>query len=365
MKLNELNISIKEFEDLLFTYLHSIDTKMEVEEKNNKLFHYQFQPDGEKTVTIRVQETNNGLSISSSLGKNQEGGNKFLEWFNEQESATRKVKDSSASYLVDKHNIENIKEKLVSKIKENSFELEEVVDPQHCIYRWKVKHPSRQEKITVSQYSTGILLLQGKTWNVWDMLCGEIERELNVSVKEIVIRIASTADESVQSVVTDNAVSNATKNVSSRLGKAYEFLYERDQKSMASSQFFLDTTPELPEYFSYVAPALRSLEGYLKKIIIDKEICTKQEVKHSDFRFHEKVFNTNQRVTLQPKALAKLGRNPKVHTLLIGMYDILQKVRNKHFHGGPDQLEILDIRTAVKIVEDIYRHVSESYELLF
>lgn len=125
--------------------------------------------------------------------------------------------------------------------------------------------------VTLTQYSTGTLLLQGKDDAIFDECCDLIDTLCNPSEKEVVCRFISSDEESLRifaAKYTPELVSLAENKTKELLGDVYDFLEPYDQKWFVASECISMTDIPLPEYSPVVMPASKAFEGFSKKLLL-------------------------------------------------------------------------------------------------
>jgi hypothetical protein len=85
----------------------------------------------------------------------------------------------------------------------------------------------------------------------------------------------------VKKGITTDLKTEAQVNVQKMIGeKAFNFLWELDQKYLCSSQCLIKITEQhdIPEYSGVVTQASKAFEGFLKKLLLDKGIITQEDL---------------------------------------------------------------------------------------
>ena len=125
--------------------------------------------------------------------------------------------------------------------------------------------------VTLTQYSNGTLLLQGKDDAIFDETCDLIDTLCDPSEKEVVSRFISSDEESLRifaAQYTPELVSLAEDRTKELLGDVYDFLEPYDQKWFVASECISMTDIPLPEYSPVVMPASKAFEGFSKKLLL-------------------------------------------------------------------------------------------------
>lgn len=329
---------------------------------------------------IRVYDSKKRARTLDGSQKNKILNSKVLEVFKERycnnEEST--VISKQAIYDVSSYNFDDIRKVIEDEAKVNDYIIEDKDSHLDSIYYMiSIRDKKYYDKVTITQYeNTGKLLLQGKTWNVWDNLCNAIEKKLNTPVTEIILRYMGKSDENeekITDIVTDSLTIKATQKIHARMGNSFDFLYEHDKKLLISSQAMLDAGIDYGDYYCYVAPALRVIEGYLKKVLIDLGICTETEIIElktngkPKFRFNTVFDGTKQ---LHKKHKDKLNNynstvEEKEKALLL-IYDKFSWLRSPYKHDSPPPIYSVDsYDDAEAIFDEIIGMINTTYVTLF
>lgn len=355
MAINKVSMSIEQAIQILEILAGNHDVEITKTEENGNTIQISFS---NKTL-IRIYSTKRGLTIDASGGKNTEFGEQLLVEF--QSQGYQQVRGGITVYTV---NEEQKREVLTEKIKTLSqFEIKDVKIPQHASSCLEIKHPERSEKVTLTQFKSGKLTVQGVTWEVWDAVCTLIEQELNASVVELVSRfILEDPNERIVGIVTSGIEKRAHAELSKKiLGPAYTFLWNHDKKCLVSSICLKNVRLDLPEYFAYVSPAGKALEGYLKKSLISTGHYTEADIQDRSFNFSHVFNNGGGTCTIQGDlskyliSVSNPSQRAKKEAAFIRLYAAVKKYRHQYFHSNPPAavLEVPDYETASDLIEDI------------
>jgi DNA-binding Xre family transcriptional regulator len=373
MKHDKLNLSQEEF-DICIGEFSDLNGYSVSHERKNTEFHYFIAPSDAPMATIRFQITKNGTSLSSALGKNQDLGDEFLSWMQENGYTDRRVLGGQARYSVPKAKRDTVRQRIEEVATAEEFTISFDDEPQHCEYRCRIKN-QKHDIVTVSQFNTGSLLLQGRAWFVWDRICPAIEEELNCEVSDIVVRIVGDDSKADQLRFFTTDFTKASASARARLGPdAYTYLGEYDRKLLDSTEVLIYSDIEMPDYFPFIAPVCRAIEGYFKQVLVTQSAFRAHEVRGAQFKWigreDDRVFKSLPDGTFDvvPTVAKKLGchKNPVLKALLLEILDFMEKVRNHYFHSSPGKANaISDKRTALHQIEEAYRLIRESHALLF
>ncbi|MED3962834.1 hypothetical protein [Niallia taxi] len=374
MKLNKIRFS----SEICLTKLNDIAGEtgyhFDSEEKKDHLV-LRFNKQDESDGIIRLYETKrNGQTLDGSTG-NKEVNDLILTLFSERfcQGEDSRIESKTAIYQLEEGSFDDIKEVITSCVNKNSYILNDREVPDHVYYMVEVSHSIKQDRVTISQFQSGKLMIQGRSWEVWDEICNSIDESLDVPMEEMLIRLMSKAGTSVTDVVTSSLKSDGEEAIQNRLGGAFDFLYEHDKKLVTSSQCMLISAVDYGDYYCYVAPCLRVLEGYLKKVIVDLGLFTDTEIEEVNPNGSPKfnfgwIFNGT--TSLQPQIKTQLGADAAIiaqkESALLRVYREYKRTRNPLQHDGPPLQRLIETYDAAESYFDqIVGVIRSSYYDLF
>ncbi|MEP2847450.1 MAG: hypothetical protein ABJM06_07000 [Gilvibacter sp.] len=182
-----------------------------------------------------------------------------------------KIEESRVKSCVQKYVIivDNVKEGIKDKLKDIDGNIQTEENPKpYQEYRNKIDRDKMS--ITVTQFSNGTLLLQGKEDILFNEVCDVIEKVGTPSEQEVVSRFLSHDEGKLQEFVnscTPDLIETAEKNIKSYLGDSYKFLEPHDQKWFTAAECLRIVNIPLPEYSPVVMPASKAFEGFAKKAL--------------------------------------------------------------------------------------------------
>lgn len=282
--------------------------------------------------------------------------------------------DKWSVYKIEGSKFERIRQVVEETANKNGYSIENnrITDPIY--YRIRVNGKDFKDKITVTQYNSGKLLIQGTGWQTWDDICESVERELNSSVKEILVRyIPTREDEKIESIITNTLLERAEEDVKSRLGAAYGYLYDHDKTLITSSKAQLLANVNYGDCYCYVAPALKVIEGYLIKAIVDLSIKTETQILEISasgkpkFNFNS-VFAGNASMRPELKNLLKSTSSTvdQKERALLDVYDKFSWCRSPYQHDGiPPISEVNTYEDAESIFDEIIGMIKTTHKILF
>lgn len=177
-----------------------------------------------------------------------------------------KIKSCAQKYVII---VDSIKQEIKDKIQEvgdNCIIEENPKDYQD--YRAKISRDNLS--LTITQFSKGSLLLQGKEDIIFNEVCDIIEKIGSPSEREVVSRFLSHDEEKLKEFVnscTSDLIETAENNIKGYLQDAYLFLESHDQKWFTAAECLRIANLPLPEYSPVVMPASKAFEGFAKKTL--------------------------------------------------------------------------------------------------
>lgn len=232
-----------------------------------------------------------------TTGKVNVGGKKtalkaqLTEWSNLQQAGFRgktQVKNGiqgenrTSKYVVALAKITDIREWLQSFSEE--ITLYKGAEDSSSFYRAELRH--KGEKVVLTQYRTGTLLVQGKTGLLFDDVCERLDNKLSQSIPERAARyIPEQAREQALEVMTrPDSEDEALNWVQEELNEdIYNFLYPHDQQTLLSGAALIKAVEKinlkLQDYSVLVMPFGRAYEGFLMKLFIHLGIADEVEVR--------------------------------------------------------------------------------------
>jgi len=198
-----------------------------------------------KELKDSIEHKQNIQITDNHTGK--EGG-KHQTYEIENTTKEKQVKD----FLLDKYEIINNRQNLKK---------------EHYIFKIKRNNQS----ITITQFKSGTLLLQGGYTKLFDEICDEIEAIIIPQTEEVISRFIpenstkSDHERPVNEINIDKATEDLIGNISKN---AFEFLTNHDRDYLLTAECLknLDFL-KMPEYSFMVMPAAKGYEGFTKKLM--------------------------------------------------------------------------------------------------
>jgi len=222
--------------------------------------------------------------------------------------------------------------------------------------------------VRVRRFSNGTLLVQGAGTSTWDEACTAIEGLVSPGIVEVATRFVSASQEEtdrVAGLLTPKLQEDAQCELRGRLGPAFDFMTEWDQKYLLSSLVLLRSGLEVPEYSCMVMPASKAFEGYAREVFLQLGVIKKEETQKKAWTVLQ-VFKKDQAGKYENPDLQKYVSQGKYR----GAY--LDKLRNdldfyRNFMMHSDDASITKVTTldaAKEIVERVVKSLQESFKFL-
>lgn len=260
-----LNIKFIDLEELIKQYcIENYGDEYEIGEleqnkKNTIQYSIKVTVDS-KIATLNFYKNGDGtISIVYKVGKNQDISNEIAKYIK-----TNGVKDDRKSIQL---SLDNINEESFNLLLEyieglNVNKIEDLEIPHG--HKYKFKSVECNDELTLTYYkSKEKLLLQGKPIYIYSEVIAFLSAFMGF---EDVIKTHSEVHNvyiKMQDVIAD---------MKSSLDESYEFLGETLCKVLSPAFVFKKIQIDLEDYSAFVFPVLRTLEGYLKKILLNEGI---------------------------------------------------------------------------------------------
>jgi hypothetical protein len=375
MKISKLRFTSDECVNNINIICSKSNISISREDKNKHIILNLNGTDGREGM-IRIYDSKKGRTLDGSqkdISFNEEILIEFESLYCGNNNAN--IIDKWSVYIIENSKIEKIREVIEETAAKNIYIVDEDTSINDTIYyRVRVIGKELKDKITVTQFNSGKLLIQGTGWQTWDDICESIEKELQSSVKEILVRYMSNdKDECIDTIITNKLLKKAEEKVISRLELSYEYLYKHDRKLIVSSQAQLLSMVNYGDFYCYVAPVLKVIEGYLIKTIVDLRIKTETEILElrpsgkPKFNF-SCIFEGNSSMRPEEKKLlvnTSSSINQKEQALL-EIYDKYSWRRSPYQHDGvPPIEEVNSYEDAENIFDEIIAMINNTHKILF
>lgn len=267
-----------------------------LEEKGWRIFdqktidygHQVIVTDGNGNIRLPVNFFNTGKIVVQ--GRSCEMKTALTEWANliqaglssEITIGAPAPQNRVAKYLVIPDNIEKIRQ-IVLKLPGEVID-REVGGPAE-VYRVEVRHEGH--RVTITQYSSGTLMVQGLSSTHFDAVCEALDEHLSQSFVDRATRfIAGEAERStaVAYLEKPEAENEATHWILEQINQnVLNFLYDNDRRTLLAAagvrNAFQNTSQALPDYSVVVMPFAKSFEGFLVRLAVHLELTTEDALR--------------------------------------------------------------------------------------
>ena len=223
--------------------------------------------------------------------------------------------------------------------------------------------------LTLTQYSNGTLLLQGKTDKLFNDYCDLIERIANPADKDVIARFISSDEGNLKIFAdryTPELINVAEDNVKGKIGVAYDYLESYVQKWFIASECLCLTKIPLPEFSPLVMPASKAFEGFAKKLLVEIELFEADDFKRKNSNFSRLNDHNN------PKRKAICDKEKYSDTMLKRISLCLDTNRNFMMHSDESRITKVDsqeeaeekVNSIFKDTKEIFDYFKDLYPLL-
>lgn len=226
------------------------------------------------------------------------------------------------------------------------------------IYRAKIQHNSMN--LTIIQYKTGTLLIQGKQNTLFDEICTLIEKVAKPAGQEVVVRfIADNSDalNRFNAVFNPELQNRAEESIKAQIGiEAFTFLEEHDRKYLVASECLRLCNIPLPEFSPIVMPASKAFEGFTKKLVIALNIEDAAYFQYKNANFAKLKDKT------QSRTKAVIEKDKYAETYLSRLILSLDMFRNFMLHSDDSSVsKVTSFVEAENKLNDLFKELKEIY----
>ncbi len=242
---------------------------------------------------------------------------------------------------------------------ENQYNLQEV-EEEKAYYRLIITD-SKKNRVTITQYKNLTLLIQGLESQLWLEVSDLIGSNLNITFQTVVAQVVAEPGEQVEviSIVTRNDQDKAESKVKARLGECYLFLYSHDRDAIEASEYMLDSGLQPKEYFGFISPTIRAIEGFAKKLLIEIKAFTEEEIRkpgNDRWNFSKVYDRDSRRLTTQVlECLSSVHsiRRKQEESIKDLIFRGINRIRNPYFHDGPPpEMKVINNHADARSIHD-------------
>lgn len=345
---------IKLNEEELYTRIGEICIELGIVYKIDKYkspVHISISREGKNSV-LRIYSKKDGLKLDTTVGTNKDLNIEVENSFKNFEVTEQKT-----------YSYKNIDNDIYSIIKDklhkmNSLEISikerENRDPNKEEF-FEIKNIISKEKVIISKFKNGTLMLQGVVWNLWEDICEIIDTSKESSIDDIINRFSF--GESTEECDYTEEITNIKENITEEV---FNFLDEHYKDYLISAQCILNSDIKMKEFSTVLCPTAKVLEGFLKKILIKLDL--EKAINMTDNWHFGQVFNnknTDRHIIYKYSVTKLLDEKEKS---LFELYDSVRFYRHDINHGSPKPKTIVREKSrAITIYNEISDKIKTSY----
>ena len=214
-----------------------------------------------------------------------------------------------------------------------------------------------KEKLTITQFCTGTLMLQGRADSLFHDCCDLVEKGAKLPQELILERlIAAAGGDSTSHHPGKEDFNLAVSNARQVLGSAFDYLYTHDQKLMVCAHCLVLARLQMPDYSPVVMPASKALEGFIKRLIVDISLVPEDHFSKTSANFSIMADSTN------PKRVELCMRDKNMNKYLLRLNTDLAFYRHHMMHSDNNVLARVDThKEASDKVQAISHIMSEAF----
>ncbi len=308
---------------------------------------------GERNSVIRIYSKGDGFKIDTTVGADKKLNIEVENKFNDFETTESK---SYSFKKIDKFTYDIIKEKF-SQINYSEIVLKENNDSNKEEF-FEIRNIKTHEKINISYFKNGTLMLQGIIWALWEDVCEIIDTTLNSSIEDIINRFSFSESDSILCDDYTEETNNVKEFISDEV---FNFLDEHYQDYLISAQCILNVDMKMKEFSTVLCPTAKVLEGFLKKLLIElgieklinmedkwsfgKVLCNSDSNRHIIYKYEDTVHLSNEK-----------------EEEIFKLYDAVVFYRHDLNHGSPKPKTIVrEKENAINIYNEILNVIKKCY----
>ena len=269
----------------------------------------------------------------------------------------------SAITIADKNDQERIKKALSDSI----FTYSETNKTDHMEYSAKVQH--NEQELTVTQFSTGTLLIQGVYSKTLCFVVDIIDRikPLTEEERTLLFLPKDAQEELREEIVKKTSVAASSIPQTNDNDSSYiNFLFPNDYKTLTTGDCLIEILMQqnkcLPEYNFLVAIFSKVFEGFILKILINKNFFS-----YSEYCDNPDIADIGN--ALRKKKLKKYIKDERRYGYILEkLIAVWEGSRCKEMHSDPAAnmkiLAMSSLDEAINKIGEIKTCMREAYEIL-
>lgn len=274
------------------------------------------------------------------------------------DDAIKRIYSGNMSYTIIQPDLKN---RVKLSLEELGSEIKIEDNPDSSI-EYRAKVTKNGSSLTITQYNSGKLSIQGKSDFLFHELCDQIETIINSPQKEVTTRFFKGIDEHKEIIDIQKSldyINKAENDIGEKLEGAFDFLDMHDRKLIVASRCLCLSGIILPEYTPLVMPASKAFEGYTKRIIIKLGLISEDDLKRKKgINFKVLVDNSEERTKICEK-------HKEVNETLRRLSECITVNRHYMMHSGDSTLHNIQNSThAEDKVNSICTDIRETFKYL-
>ena len=367
----ELNLDQKRIKECLDEYceinsIKQIDYRELKKQISYNIFRAEYEQDNLPVMVDFFFKDNGTTTISYQLGRAHDKGKALATFIKEKLVTDHRKNVTTVFKNIDQDTFDLLKVFIsessdeCSEIASQEFSIEEKTELNH--QHFKIVSLQYRDSVTLKYYETNKkIMLQCKPLYTYRRIIyfmseyADLENFLEVSCQ------GEKAPELVDIAIDKNEI---TSQMSTLLKHSYESLGAVILQLLETSYILKNIDIDLPDYSCHVFPALRALEGVIKKMLFEKSIS----IQENDNSFRGIFYrDSNQRYVVNEDFKSKIN-NEKVCTALGNCYTYFNRQRHELFHMSEltDTSRIIEkkssadtiVDTVIKLIDDSYRIIN-------
>lgn len=219
-------------------------------------------------------------------------------------------------------------------------------------FRFSIQNSFYKDRLTVSIYNTGRLVIQGLPLSCHDEFLFQMSAVLNA---EGLAKVISKTDENVIQLVEQGVIEG---NLASIFDGFYQEIPHAIKNMLISGSTLRSIKVKLPDYTCMLFPDLRALEGLIKHIFFINDI------EHGDTVGELFDYISSHNYKLKSEVQSQLP-NQTISKALVDAYNFYHKHRHGLFHMNNEvnsSRTITTLDTAIGLTDDIYKLIKNMYK---
>lgn len=352
MSIEKIKLSKEALINKLEQIFSELEMKFDEFDSNKSPIQIKIRRDSKNSV-LRIYCKKDGFKLDTSVGANRELNTEVENKFNGVETTEQKTYSFKN---ISKDKYEAIKHKL-SKIDFTEIIQKENRDPNKEDF-FEIKSTITHEKIILSKFKNGTLMLQGIVWNLWEDICEVVDTTINSPIEDIINRFLLGDSGNVVNEDYSEEINDIKEIITEEV---FNFLDEHYRDYLISAQCILNSDGKMKEFSTVLCPTAKVLEGFLKKILIEIGIEKSIEMEEN-WSFGSVLNNTSSNKHIIYKYAETVHLSNDKEMSVFDLYDAVKFYRHDLNHGSPKpKIIVRDKANALSIYKEILNKIKEGY----